>query len=65
MLSSVVAPRLLAWGVTAAGLGLGLLVAAFVGEDTPAMALWGAALLGVGAVFGAAHYLLRSKRNGQ
>ena len=65
MISSAIAPRLLAWGMTAAGFGLGLIVAAFVGENTPAMALWGAALLGVGAVFAAAHYLLRSRRNGQ
>ncbi|MBI4282329.1 MAG: hypothetical protein HY672_02425 [Chloroflexi bacterium] len=65
MISSVIGPRLLAWGMTSAGLGLGLIVAAFVGKDTPAMALWGVALLGVGAVFAAAHYLLRSRHGGQ
>ena len=65
MISSAIAPRLLAWGMTAAGFGLGLIVAAFVGEDTPAMALWGAALLGVGAALSAVYYLLRSRRGGQ
>ena len=65
MISSGIAPRLLAWGMTSAGLGLGLIVAAFVGENTPAMALWGTALLGVGAAFAAAYYLLRRRRSGQ
>ena len=65
MISSVIAPRLLAWGMTSSGLGLGLIVAAFVGEDTPVMILWGAALLGVGAAFTATYYLVRSRRSGQ
>ena len=65
MISSVIAPRLLSWGMTSAGLGLGLIVAAFVGENTPVMILWGAVLLGVGAACSAAHYILRSKRSGQ
>ena len=65
MISGVIAPRLLAWGMTSSGLGLGLIVAAFVGEDTPVMVLWGAALLGVGAAFIATYYLVRSRRSGQ
>ena len=64
MISGVTAPRLLAWGMTSAGLGLGLIVAAFVGENTPVMMLWGAALLGVGAVFTTTYYLARSRCSG-
>jgi hypothetical protein len=51
--------------MTSAGLGVGLIVAAFVGENTPVMILWGAALLSVGAAFGATYYVLRSRRSGQ
>jgi hypothetical protein len=65
MISGGIAPRLLAWGMTSAGLGVGLIVAAFVGENTPVMMLWGTALLGVGAAFGGTYYLLRSRRSGQ
>ena len=65
MMSSIIAPRLLAWGMTSAGLGLGLIGAAFVGENTPVMVLWGAALLGVGAVLSATYYLVRSRHSGQ
>ena len=39
--------------------------AAFVGEDTPVMVLWGAALLGVGAALSATYYLVRSRHSGQ
>ncbi len=65
MIAGVIAPRLLAWGMTSSGLGLGLIVAAFVGEDTPVMILWGAAMLGVGAAFIATYYLVRSRSSGQ
>ena len=65
MSTSFIEPHLLAWGMTSAGLGLGLIVAAFVGEDTPVMVLWGAALLGVGAVLSATYYLVRSRHSGQ
>lgn len=65
MIPSGIAPRLLGWGVTSAGLGVGLIVAAFVGENTPVMILWGAALLGVGAAFGGTYYLLRSRHSGR
>ena len=65
MNASFIAPRLLAWGMTSAGLGLGLIVAAFVGEYTPVMILWGAALLGVGAAFSATYYWVRSRHSGQ
>ena len=65
MISGVLAPRLLAWGMASAGLGLGLIVAAFVGEDTPEMMLWGAGLLGVGAAFTTTYYLVRNRHSGQ
>ena len=65
MNASFIAPRLLAWAMTSAGLGLGLIVAAFVGEDTPEMVLWGAVLLGVGAALSATYYLVRSRHSGQ
>lgn len=65
MNAGFIAPRLLAWGMTSAGLGLGLMVAAFVGENTPVMVLWGAALLGVGAALSVTSYLVRSGRSGQ
>ena len=65
MIAGVIAPRLLAWGMTSAGLGLGLIVAAFVGEDTPVLMLWGAGLLGVGAAYTGMYYLVRSRHNGQ
>jgi ABC-type uncharacterized transport system permease subunit len=60
-----IAPRLLAWGMTSAGLGLGLIVAAFIGENTPVMVLWGAVMLGIGASFTVAYYLVRSKHSEQ
>lgn len=62
-MSSMLAPRLLSWGMTSAGLGLGLVVAAFVGEDTPMLALWGGLLVGAGTLLMASHYLIR-RRNG-
>ena len=62
---STLAPRLLTWGMTSAGLGLGLIVAAFVGKDTPIMILWGAGLLAVGGISTIGYFLLRSKGNGQ
>jgi ABC-type uncharacterized transport system permease subunit len=65
MNTDFIAPRLLAWGMTSAGLGLGLIVAAFVGRNTPVMVLWGAMLLGVGATISVTSYLVRSKRSGQ
>ncbi len=64
MNAGLIAPRLMAWGMTAAGLGLGLIAAAFVGEYTPILILWGAALLGAGAALGAASYLIRNRRSG-
>ena len=48
MLNSIT-PRLLSWGMTFSGLGLGLIVASFVGENTPPMALLGLGSLGGGA----------------
>jgi peptidoglycan/LPS O-acetylase OafA/YrhL len=58
----MLAPRLLAWGMTAAGLGLGLIAAAFVGEDTPVLAYWGVGLLVVGAGLAVASRMARSKQ---
>ena len=51
-----VAPRLLSWGMTFSGLGVGLIVAAFVGEYTPTLALAGLGMLGGGAAMLAARY---------
>lgn len=56
-------PRMLAWGMTAAGLGIGLMVAAFVGEYTPNLLVWGTALLIGGAVLAVASRFLRSKQD--
>ena len=56
-------PRLLAWGMTAAGLGIGLIVAAFVGEYTPVLAVWGAILLIGGATLAVASRCLGSGRH--
>ena len=56
-------PRMLAWGMTAAGLGIGLMVAAFVGEYTPNLLVWGTALLVGGAVLSVASRFLRSKQD--
>ncbi|MDE2859912.1 MAG: hypothetical protein OYI31_02350 [Chloroflexota bacterium] len=56
-------PRLLAWGTTAAGLGIGLIVATFVGEYTPTLMLWGAVLLVAGAGMAVASRVVRSKRD--
>jgi ABC-type uncharacterized transport system permease subunit len=51
--------------MTSAGLGLGLIVAAFIGENTPVMVLWGAVMLGIGTSFTIAYYLVRSKHSEQ
>ena len=64
MFDGVIAPRLLTWGMIFSGLGFGLIVAAFVGEDDPAWMLWGAVLLGVGAIFIAMYYLVRNRHSG-
>ena len=64
MLNSL-APRLLSWGMTFSGLGFGLIVAAFVGEDTPSLALLGLGSLGGGATMLAARYLLGRKNSEQ
>ena len=56
-------PRMLAWGMTAAGLGIGLMVAAFVGEYTPNLLVWGTALLVGGTVLAVASRFLRSKQD--
>ena len=61
MMNSI-APRLLSWGMTFSGLGLGLVAAAFVGEDTPALALLGLGMLAGGATMLGARYLMG--RNG-
>ena len=65
MNASYLEPRLLAWAMASAGLGLGLIVAAFVGEYTPEMILWGAALVSVGAALSATYYWVRSRHSGQ
>ncbi|MBF8267105.1 MAG: hypothetical protein HW388_613 [Dehalococcoidia bacterium] len=62
---SALTPRLLGWGTMLAGLGMGLMVASFVGEDTPEMGMWGLALLGAGASLGATYYILRRRGHGQ
>lgn len=55
--------RLLAWAMTAAGLGLGLIAASFLGKDTPVLLLWGAAILALGVVLGSTQrYLKRRSR---
>ena len=64
MLNSL-APRLLSWGMTFSGLGFGLIVAAFVGEDTPSLALLGLGSLGVGATMLAARFLIGRKSSEQ
>ena len=64
MNAGLIAPRLMASGMTAAGLGIGLIVAAFVGEYTPTLILWGAALLGAGASLGVVSHLMRNRRSG-
>ena len=64
-MSSALTPRLLGWGVMLAGLGIGLIVASFVGEDTPELGLWGLALSGVGAALGATYYFLRRRDSGE
>ena len=64
MNAGLMAPRLMASGMTAAGLGIGLIVAAFVGEYTPVLILWGAALLGAGAALGVVSHLIRNRRSG-
>ena len=56
-------PRLLAWAMTCAGLGLGLIVASFVGKDTPVLLAWGTGLLTLGVVVGTTQrYLKRRSR---
>ena len=52
------APRLLSWGMTFSGLGIGLIVAAFVGEDTPSLALLGLGMLAGGIAMLATRFLL-------
>ena len=64
MIDGVIAPRLLTWGMIFSGLGFGLIVAAFVGEDDATWKLWGAVLLGMGAIFIAVYYLVRNTRSG-
>ena len=64
MLNSL-APRLLSWGMTFSGLGFGLIVAAFVGEDTPSLALLGLGSLGGGAAMLAARFLIGRKSSEQ
>ena len=64
-MSGAIAPRLLGWGVMLAGLGIGLMVASFVGEDTPKLGLLGLALTGVGAVMGATYYFLGRRDSGE
>ncbi len=58
-------PRLLAWGITCLGGGLGLVTASFVGEDTPIMASWGMASLGLGAVLCTAYLIIRRRAGGR
>mgnify|MGYP001592512833 CR=1 FL=1 len=64
-MTSALAPRLLAWGMASAGLGIGLIVASFVGEDTPQLRLWGLVLSCVGAVLVAAYRFLGRRSSGQ
>ena len=64
MLNSL-APRLLSWGMTFSGLGFGLIVAAFVGEDTPSLALLGLGSLGGGATMLATRFLIGRKSSDQ
>ena len=64
MLNSL-APRLLSWGMTFSGLGMGLIVASFVGENTPPMALLGLGSLGGGAAMLAARFLIGRKSSEQ
>tara|TARA_B100001013_G_scaffold122087_1_gene70843 strand:+ start:299 stop:496 length:198 start_codon:yes stop_codon:yes gene_type:complete len=64
MFDGVIAPRLLTWGMMFSGLGFGLIVAAFVGEDDAVWMLWGALLLGVGTIFIVMCYLIRNRRSG-
>ena len=52
------APRLLSWGMTFSGLGIGLIVAAFVGEDTPSLALLGLGMLAGGIAMLATRFFL-------
>jgi hypothetical protein len=60
-----ISQRLLALGMTSLGLGLGLIVTAFVGENTPVMGLWGSIIFGIGASFTASYYLTRSRHSDQ
>jgi hypothetical protein len=64
-MSSALTPRMLGWGVMLAGLGIGLIVASFVGEDTPELGLWGLGISGVGAVLSATYYILRRRGSGE
>ena len=63
MSTGMLGPRLMAWGMTASGLGIGLIVAAFVGEDTPILAVWGAALSIAGLAMVVASRIVESRRN--
>ena len=60
-----IAPRLLAWGMTFSGLGIGLVVASFVGEDTPTLALAGLGMLGGGVTMLGARYFLGRRSSEQ
>ena len=64
-MTDVLAPRLLAWGMTSSGLGLGLLVASFVGDGDPELRLWGVVVLGVGVALSATYYFLRKRVDGR
>ena len=63
MNADLLGPRLLAWGMTAAGLGIGLMVAAFVGEYTPTLLVWGGVMLFAGVGLATASRLLRSRQD--
>ena len=59
------APRLLSWGMTFSGIGIGLIVAAFVGEDTPSLALLGLGMLAGGIAMLATRFLLGRRSSEQ
>ena len=62
MSMDMLVPRLLAWGMTTAGLGIGLIAAAFVGEYTPVLVFWGVGLVVAGAGLAIVSRLARSKQ---
>ena len=59
------APRLLSWGMTFSGIGIGLIVASFVGEDTPTLAFVGTGMVAGGIVMLATRYLFGRSAGGQ